>query len=110
MYYIREILSEFYYLDLVLQDTPIFINEYFDKIKASFPRFGSNENSNIISRCNTVEIFIAYLQSCENYEFRQKSDYLDSNIVSSIVEKDIYNSKLKNRLQYLKDKFIRVTP
>lgn len=60
-YYYKELIKRFHYIDLVLQDTPVFSQEHFEKIKMTFPESDSIGNRNLSGRLKTVKLFIDYL-------------------------------------------------
>jgi len=65
-YYIKELINHFHYLDMVLQDTPIYVNEYYSKIRAGFPLADVRGKRNMEQRIFTVIEFIHYLEFQEN--------------------------------------------
>lgn len=67
-YYFKELIKKFHYIDLVLQDTPIFSQEYFEKIKSIFPQSDQNGIRNLNSRVETVKLFFDYLLYQENQQ------------------------------------------
>lgn len=67
-YYIKEVICHFYYVDLVLQDTPIYKEDYFNSIKISFPLANEKGQRHIMQRVDSVNRFLEYLSSVEKYE------------------------------------------
>lgn len=65
-YYYKELITRFHYLDLCLQDTPIFDMESFRKIKSSFPLSDDLGKRNLDSRLYTVLEFFEYLKIQES--------------------------------------------
>lgn len=92
-FYVREIIGRFFYLDLVLQDTPIFLKEHYDKIRAIFPESDFYGNRPIEERRKTVEAFMEYLGDRESKEV-SKSKYNDAGLDANIV-RDIIGPKLR---------------
>jgi hypothetical protein len=70
-YYLVEMLNKFFYLDLVLQDTPIFDKTLFEKLKTIFPRSNEDGTRNIIVRREAVKIFLEYLKFMEEKQSTQ---------------------------------------
>jgi len=64
-YYLYKMLPRFHYLDLVLQDTPIYDTYYFERIKEVFPEVDSYGERNIKHRLTTASTFFEYLKSME---------------------------------------------
>lgn len=60
-YYYNELIKRFHYIDLVLQDTPIFEDDYFEKIRSVFPLSDQNGIRELSARVKTVKEFIDYL-------------------------------------------------
>lgn len=69
IYYFNEMFFRFHYLDLVLQDTPIYDEVWFQRIKENFTRSDNSGNRDIYLRKQTVDLFIKYLE----YEERKGS-------------------------------------
>jgi GTPase SAR1 family protein len=67
-YYITKLITRFHYLDLVVQDTPIFDEFYFERIKESFPEVDSYGERDIQYRLITVATFIEYLKKREWFD------------------------------------------
>lgn len=64
-HYINSLLTKFSYLEMVLEDTPIFNDEFFNGIKVVFPTSDNNGKRNLKKRVEVVEKFIDYLDSEE---------------------------------------------
>lgn len=89
LYYLKYLLGTFNYIDLVLQDTPIYDTEYFKQLQGAFPISDKGGRRDIKGRLTTVKLFIAYLTKEEIKDHnRNDSSYginaLDWNIVESI--------------------------
>ena len=96
-HYINSLLNKFSYIEMALEDTPIFDNDYFNGIKASFPLSDSNGKRNLKKRVEVVEKFIGYLESKEKSE-TVESQVLARNIVNAIkygANKDMTRIKKK---------------
>jgi Cdc6-like AAA superfamily ATPase len=97
-YYLKNAKNRFHYHDLVLQDTPIFIKDYFDSIKANFP-LADNKGVRILSdRLLTVKGFIKYLKEMEKSQHKELIRLFGSiveEIISFGLEKDYKNIEEK---------------
>lgn len=69
-YYLNEVMNRFYYFELVLQDTPIFDEVFFNNMCQVFPHCTENGKRNMNNRIETVECFMRYLGEQENHEPR----------------------------------------
>lgn len=87
-YYVHELINRFSYIDLVLQDTPIFDKQYFDAIRLSFPKARPDGYRDINDRFITAEKFINYLKARESIENAGTTDI--SNIVQGIITGGFY--------------------
>lgn len=65
-YYYKELSSRFHYIDLCLQDTPIFDKAAFESLKAAFPLSDTNGKRLLSSRVESVNLFIEYLKQKED--------------------------------------------
>lgn len=65
-YYYKELVTRFHYIDLCLQDTPIFDKESFEKLKSDFPLSDVNGKRLLSSRLDSVKNFIDYLKLQES--------------------------------------------
>lgn len=83
-YYITELVNRFFYLDLVLQDTPILKPEQFDSIRSSFPQTNESGKRNLLQRLDTVKLFLDYLVGMEHNQPAQVRSVF-GNIMSSVV-------------------------
>ena len=81
-HYINSLIFEFPYIELILQDTPIFDSAMFEEIKNSFPLAYNNGKRDLRMRVEVVEKFLAYLEyteKCTNIigvNYYDKNDYL----------------------------------
>jgi hypothetical protein len=83
---------DFAYIDLVLQDTPIFDEEEYSKIRQSFPTDKGNKR-NLTSRKETVLLFMDYLK---RQEHKEKTE--GDNELSGIINY-IFDNGLKNQIR-----------
>jgi len=67
-YYINTLKNHFHYIELILQDTPIFNKKIYSSIKKYFPRADKNGNRPIDKRMKNVIDFMKYLQEEEENE------------------------------------------
>ncbi len=65
-YYFKELCTRFHYIDLCLQDTPIFDKGYFEKLKAIFPQSDATGKRLLSERLESVHVFIDYLKEKES--------------------------------------------
>ena len=96
-HYINTLISNFSYIEMALEDTPIFNDVAFAKIKSSFPLSDDYGKRNIYDRVAVVENFLAYLQQEEKTETLE-SEIFGKGIVSQIIygaNKDILRIKKK---------------
>ncbi|AZI67598.1 hypothetical protein EIB71_07945 [Kaistella daneshvariae] len=96
VYYINNLINKFYYHDLILQDTPIYNDEYFDEITSNFAEADSYGNRDLSKRKHSTEIFLRYLLDQERYDHdRKELNYnvkcLDKQIIRSLLEFDLKN-------------------
>jgi len=77
-YYIETLVTKFSYMELCLQDTPIFGDEFFNKVRESFPLSNDNGKRSLSKRYKNVLHFIEYL------EFREKHELNSNKIVSEM--------------------------
>lgn len=65
-YYFKELSTRFHYIDLCLQDTPIFDKTSFESLKAVFPQSDTSGKRLLSNRVESVNIFIEYLKQKES--------------------------------------------
>ncbi|NOW95497.1 P-loop NTPase fold protein [Mucilaginibacter sp. SG564] len=99
-YYVKALMGRFHYLDLVVQDTPIYDTESFDNIKASFPRTITAKYKQMEARINTVIQFMDYLKKMEAMVSKQVIATCGS--VTEIIETTL-NSEIQ-QIQETSDK------
>lgn len=71
-YYIRETIGRFHYIDLALQDVPIFDKEKYNRIRGFFPESDIHGNRAIEDRRKTAIEFVSYLEQQESKEILMK--------------------------------------
>jgi GTPase SAR1 family protein len=64
-YYLSFLLTEFFYIDLILQDTPIFSDEFYNRIASEFPTAKNDGKRDLVKRVQVALDFIDYLESME---------------------------------------------
>lgn len=103
-FYITKLITRFHYLDLVLQDTPIYDDYYFERIKEIFPEVDTYGERDIQYRLITVSTFIEYLKKMEFYDHSKNElnfghKVFDMNIVEYISTNglDIDIKRIENR-------------
>ena len=103
-YYLNELKNRFFYIDLILQDTPIYDIEIFSKIKSEFPLADGKGYRNLNYRKNCVNYFLEYLRKQETTEKNPQIPYLfgfSSEIIQTIRKRDLpqINAVIKVRYQ-----------
>ncbi len=73
LYYFNDLIYRFHYLDLVLQDTPIFNKTIYDSMLENFAKSDTSGKRSLTKRVKTVEIFISYLLEQE-VNLKRKSE------------------------------------
>lgn len=106
-YYLQELICRLHYIDLVLQDTPIFSKEHYEKIKSHFPYYHKTNDGSMTrsleERKRVVEIFLDYLRGEEDKELSNSLSLSSEEKVifqESIVDY-ILNEKLNKELNRL---------
>jgi hypothetical protein len=84
VYYLKNLLNRFHYLDLVLEDTPIYDNESFKELCRLFPDSDEQGNRNLEQRKLTIEMFLIYLKNEEKKDKKFISNFDDDNIMFDI--------------------------
>lgn len=92
-FYINNFINSFKYIDLVLQDTPIYDTASYDQIRKSFPLSNDQGKQNLLARIQTVELFIEYLQKEEKRELIESED-IPKGIVNSMLTDGLENDLL----------------
>jgi len=91
VFYLKVLIEKFYYLDLVLQDTPIYSDKYFSEMSDLFPESDTYGNRDLLKRVAVTKKFIEYLSMQEAKDHnRIDKDYgvkcLDKQIMNSIKQ------------------------
>ena len=98
-YYFNKILTEFYYHELMLQDTPIYSEAHFIKLKTVFPEGGSSNRSELNKRYDSVICFLDYLKLENEKEMIRLSKEGGAKCLSTdIFRTFIYNESLERSL------------
>lgn len=87
-HYINYLLNKFSYLEMALEDTPIFDMDFFNDMKIVFPQSDNNGKRNLRKRVEVVEKFIEYLENEEKLE-TVESQVFAKNIVK-LIKSDAY--------------------
>lgn len=72
-YYINILINRFSYIDLVLQDTPIFDEVFFENISNAFPHSDRDGERDLPKRLESSKIFLQYLQAQEEDDLRRST-------------------------------------
>jgi GTPase SAR1 family protein len=99
-YYITTLINKFTYYDLILQDTPIYNDDYFLRLSEKFPQSDEWGNRELIKRKEVSLIFLEYLLEMEKKDF----DKLDINNINECLDLHIMESisnNLKNEFDQL---------
>ena len=103
-YYIKELCTRFHYFDLIIQDTPIFNEEYFKEIYSKFPLSNEEGKRSLTGRIECVKSFLKYIESCEQKQsnrlksyFGSFKDYIEPNLLKDInrIEKNSNSAMVK---------------
>lgn len=95
-YYEKEIINHFYYLELVMQDTPIYDSDTFEDIKTNFPLCNNEGKRDLNKRVEAVLSFIDYLKEKEKSQpmaLKNKYGTIIQGIKSSGLNADISRIK-----------------
>ncbi|WP_412473620.1 AAA family ATPase [Halobacteriovorax sp. YZS-1-1] len=100
MYYLNNMICQFHYLSLVLQDTPIFDEAFFEKIKYTFPEVNQYGKSELSKRMESVKYFTDYLKEEENFDHERTlvesfHPCLKINVMDSLVCNSTYNDRIR---------------
>lgn len=95
VYYLNNLVTKFFYYDLILQDTPIYDEIYFEEISNSFPESDTAGNRELSKRIMVTEKFVNYLANQEIKDHNRKE--INYNI--NCLDKQIMNTLLKNSLK-----------
>ena len=91
-YYITQLINRFYYIELVLQDTPIFEKSYYDRLVQLFPipeKANGKKDMNV--RINIVKTFIEYLEEVEKKKNNVQLQTIYGKLVENILAEGLDN-------------------
>ncbi|MCY1636708.1 AAA family ATPase [Marinifilum sp. D737] len=91
-YYVNVLKNKFSYLEMVLQDTQIFDDEYFAKIKEVFPLSNEHGKRQLDLRIETVKRFMEYLKN------EEKKESIESETIAKGIVDEIYDTSLSHTL------------
>jgi hypothetical protein len=101
IYYINNLINTFVYIDIILEDTLIFDENFYDEILCNFSPPDASGKKLIHKRLKTVKVFIEYLKKQEFNEHQNSyTDNLDKVFEWNITEY-ILDSNLNNDIQRL---------
>jgi GTPase SAR1 family protein len=86
VYYLKNLLGRFHYIDLILQDTPIYIDSFFNDLTAVFPDSDEYGNRDLRRRCSTTDVFISYLEDQEKLDMEFAKNFDNNDIIYNIIE------------------------
>lgn len=86
LYYLEKLVGHFYYLDLVLQDTPIYEDKYYQDLADNFPECDEYGNRNLNDRKTITKKFLEYLSFEEKKDKKFKINFSDNIIMFDVVE------------------------
>src|SRR5690606_940999 len=81
---LKSLINRFHYIDLILQDTPIYNSSIFDELCIIFPDSDEYGNRNLEQRKMTVNKFIDYLAKEENKDKNFISNFEDQAIMFDV--------------------------
>jgi energy-coupling factor transporter ATP-binding protein EcfA2 len=91
VYYIKSLVGRFHYIDLVLQDTPIYDEHFYDELSRKFPDSDEQGNRNLKDRKITAEKFLEYLKSQELNDKKFIENFEDKDIMLDVSELIAHN-------------------
>ncbi|AUD03272.1 ATP-binding protein [Spirosoma pollinicola] len=97
-YYVKSLIPTFAYMDLIVQDTPIFDDDFYTRIRKSFPLADDTGKRSLYLRKLVVERFVEYLK------YQEKKETFDNEIVSNRIVENLLNNGLENDLNKLLNK------
>lgn len=100
-HYVNTLIKDFAYIEMTLEDTPIYSFDFYHQIKTNFPYSNDQGKRDLQKRVSVVNLFISYLESVEKLETIE-SEKFAKNIVREIrfgVQRDIdrIEKTLQNR-------------
>ena len=107
IYYIKNLINTFFYIDIILEDTIIFNEKCYEDMLNNYSYPDSSGKKHIHKRLKTVKIFIEYLKNQEINEHQNSySDNLNKvfewNITQYILDSNLSNdiSRLERLLKF----------
>jgi len=104
-YYIDELIYNYSYLDLTVQNTSFYDNKFFQKIISGFPVSDKYGNRDLTKRLNTAKLFLDYLKSQELHDLsRQKLENENGALSLHITQKieDRFSKEFKRIKKIIK--------
>ncbi|NVJ63787.1 MAG: hypothetical protein HWD84_06105 [Flavobacteriaceae bacterium] len=98
-YYYKELFTKFHYMDLVIQDTPIFSNDFFEKMLSAFPKSDEKGKRKLDERLNCILIFSQYLHEMEEKQPNQAIAVFGK--ITTLIDLGLAGTKAKIQ-KYLK--------
>jgi len=98
-HYLNSLLNKFSYLEMTLEDTPIFNDDFFNEMKSIFPQSDDNGKRNLKRRVEVVEKFIDYLSH------EEKSETVESQIFVKDIVKTIKHGANKD-IKRIREKIV----
>ncbi|MEN8929445.1 MAG: hypothetical protein ABF258_05480 [Flavobacteriales bacterium] len=86
LYYLKSLIPRFHYLDLVLQDTPIYNDEHYNELEKVFPDCDEYGNRSLTARYSTVQMFLEYLKEEEKQDEKFKRNFNNNDIMFNITD------------------------
>ncbi|MEP2688700.1 hypothetical protein [Maribacter dokdonensis] len=86
VYYLKSLIGRFHYIDLIVQDTPIYDQDSFNKICEVFPDSDEYGNRDLGKRKNTVIEFLKYLSNQELKDRKFISNFGDKAIMFDVID------------------------
>lgn len=99
VYYLKKLFYRFHYIDLVLQDTPIYDDDSFDVITSLFPDSDEYGNRDLKNRKKTVLSFLEYMKKKEIIDMKFASNFEDKSIMINVNE--LIETAIKKDLERL---------
>lgn len=96
VYYLKKLLGKFMYVDLVLQDTPIYSDKFFDELTSVFPDSDEHGNRDLRKRKLTTEVFLNYLRDQEKLDLEFAKNFDNDEIIFNVVK--FINNQISSEL------------
>lgn len=101
-YYLVDIINNFYYIDMILQDTPIFDQDAFNQIKANFAYRNTDNKREMNRRLLSVKLFMDYLEKEEQKSCPQSIIRSYGSIINQI-----YSNKLSDDISRIEKSVLK---